>query len=311
VLTLERLEGVTVADALGIGGARSGAGSFDRTAIARQLASGWIWQAVSGHIVPFDFDLSSLCVQRNRLALTSAAFEPQTSAGQARFLSYLVAGAADDTDTAAGWIVGSATRGENGEPEDALLRRFRQVVPFRDGEWSGDDRFAEQLLAQWRATTASGWHLLAHQLHLFRGIQAVNAGTTRLAPAHDSLLAALKSERLRLGLADAAHLVDPRALPGAMDKLLHDVVNLPQQLDQILTLAAAGRLRVKLHVPEAQEARQVRNRTVSLVASLVIMTGLTFLLRHVAPAWGTGVERLGFLLLMIVGGWLLAAAARL
>jgi len=50
---------------------------------------------------------------------------------------------------------------------------------------------------------------------------------------------------------------------------------------------------------------------VSLVASLVIMTGLTVLLRQVAPAWGPAFERLGFLLLMIVGGWLLVAAARL
>src|SRR5207237_185867 len=81
-------------------------------------------------------------------------------------------GAADDADAAAGWIVGAATRGEGGEPEDALLRRFRQVVPFRDGEWSGEDRFAEQLLAQWRATTQSRWHLQAHQLHLYRGVQA-------------------------------------------------------------------------------------------------------------------------------------------
>jgi hypothetical protein len=64
-------------------------------------------------------------------------------------------------------------------------------------------------------------------------------------------------------------------------------------------------------VPEAQESRQVKNRTVSLVASLVILTGLTFVLRHVAPSWGPGVERLGFLLLLIVGGWLLVAAARL
>lgn len=311
MLTLEHVEGATVAAVLEASGERHDIRFLDRGATARQLASAWVWQAVSGHVVPFDFDLRDLRLHENRLVLTSAAFEPQTTAGHARFLSYLVAVAADDPDAAAGWIAAAATRGADGEPEDALLRRLRQVVPFRDGEWSGDDRFAEHLLAQWRATSEAGWQLPAHQLHLYRGMQMIAVATTRLAPAHDVLLASLKSERLRLGLADAVHVIDPRGLPAAMDKLLHDVVNLPQQLDQILTLAAEGKLRVKLHVPEAQESRQVKNRTVSLVASLVILTGLTFVLRHVAPSWGPGVERLGFLLLLVVGGWLLVAAARL
>ena len=311
VLTLEHLEGVSLADALAAGSQWGLAGPVDRSAVARQVASGWLRQAIGGFIVPFAFDLRHFVIQEGRLALTGGAFEPQTTAGQARFLGYLVAASADDTDTAAGWIISAASQGENGQPEDVLLRRLRQVVPFRDGEWSGDDRLSDQLLAQWRGTTEAGWQMLAHQLHLYRGIQAVAVITARLEPRQDPLLAALKTERLRLGLADAAHLVDPRGLLGAMDKVLRDVVNLPQQLDQILTLAADGRLRVKLHVPDAREHRQVRNRTASLVASLVILTGLTFVLRHVAPAWGPAAERLGFLLLMIVGGWLLVAAARL
>ena len=89
------------------------------------------------------------------------------------------------------------------------------------------------------------------------------------------------------------------------------MVNLPQKLDDVLTLAAEGRLRVKLHIPEATEHRQARNRTVSLVTSLVALIGVAFLVRHVAPAYGAGVERVGAALLMVVGGWLLVAAARL
>ena len=202
-------------------------------------------------------------------------------------------------------------RGLEGQTEYRLRCRLRQAVPFRDGEWSGDDRLAERLLVQWRAVREAGWTMHPHELHLYRGIQAVSVATTRLAPQQDTLLTALEDERLRLGLAEARQLFDPQALPAALDKLLQDMVHLPQKLDEILTLAAEGRLRVKLHVPDAGEGRRVRNRTVSLVASLVTLVGLAFFVRHLAPAYGADVERIGAVLLLVIGGWLLVAAARL
>ena len=192
-----------------------------------------------------------------------------------------------------------------------MLRRLRQIVPFRDGEWSGDDRLTEQLLVYWRATSEAGWQQLTPALHRYRGLQSLGAALAKLAPTEDHLLAALRSERLRHGVRGAERFVDPRAQSAAMDRLLQDMVNLPRQLDQFLTQAAAGRLRIRLHVPDAAEHRRVRNRTVSLVVSLVVLTGLAFLVRQLAPAWGANVERLGAVMLLIVGAWLLAAAARL
>jgi hypothetical protein len=47
------------------------------------------------------------------------------------------------------------------------------------------------------------------------------------------------------------------------------------------------------------------------VASLVTLVGVALLVRHLAPAYGMGVERVGAVLLLIIGGWLLVAAARL
>jgi hypothetical protein len=96
-----------------------------------------------------------------------------------------------------------------------------------------------------------------------------------------------------------------------LDKLVQDMVNLPQKLDEVLTLAADGRLRVKLQLPHDEAARRTRNRTVSLVSSLVVLTALAFALRHAALAQAPGVEQIGALLVMAVGLWLLVAAARL
>jgi uncharacterized membrane protein len=104
---------------------------------------------------------------------------------------------------------------------------------------------------------------------------------------------------------------DPRAFPFGLDKMLQNLVFMPQMLDEVLTLAASGRLRVKLHVPDAEEGRRVRNNTVALVASLVALVGVALVVRHIAPAYGAGVERLGAVLLLVIGAWLLVAASRL
>ena len=309
VLTLERVDGVTLDACVAAG--RTPSASMDFDAAAQRLTSAWLRQAATGHVVPFDFDLRDVLVSTDRLVLVDGAFEPQPAATRARFFAYLNAVAATDPDTAWAWIGVAAAPGPDGQPEDELRRRLRQAVPFRDGEWSGDDRLAEQVLVQWRVTREAGWKLQPHQLHMYRGLQAVAGAAERLAPAHDALLAALESERLRVGFSEARQLFDPRALPVALDALVQNMVNLPQKLDDVLTLAADGRLSVKLHAPEAREQRRVRDRTVSLVASLVALSALALLLRHVVSGYGAVAERIGMVLLLMVGGWLLVAAARL
>jgi predicted unusual protein kinase regulating ubiquinone biosynthesis (AarF/ABC1/UbiB family) len=309
VLTLERIEGAPIDEASGLGAV---AGALEaRGLIARRIASAWLRQATVGQVVPYDFDLRDVSIVRDRLVLTGGSFEPHATAGRARFLNYTNAVAADDPDGAAAWLLADAVVEPNSALEEEVRRRLRQAVPFRDGEWSGEDRLAEQLLVQWRVTRLAGLELHPHQLHVYRGVQAMSAIATALAPDSDALLAALQEERLRISFGSAQPLIDPRALPATLDKLLQDMVNLPQKLDEVLTLAADGRLRVKLHVPHDEGARRVRNRTVSLVSSLVVLTALAFALRHVAISQVPGVEQIGALIVMAVGIWLLAAAARL
>jgi hypothetical protein len=89
------------------------------------------------------------------------------------------------------------------------------------------------------------------------------------------------------------------------------MIHLPQRLDDVLTMASEGKLRVKLHVPDADGSRQTRNRTVLLVALLIASIGVASVTRQLAPALGAGVERLGALALLALGGWLLVASARM
>jgi predicted unusual protein kinase regulating ubiquinone biosynthesis (AarF/ABC1/UbiB family) len=312
ILTLERVDGISVdqsvdetadADAGAVASAQAARGR-----LAGRIASAWLRQATVGQVVPFDFGASDVWIVGARLVLTGGSFEPHSAAGRARFLNYVNAVAVDDPDTAAAWLLADAT---DRAIEDEVRRRLRQAVPFRDGEWSGEDRLAEQLLVQWRVTRQAGLELPGHQVHMYRGIQAVSVMTAAMAPDTDALMAALQEERLRVGFGTAQPLIDPRALPATLDKLLQDMVNLPQKLDEVLTLAADGRLRVKLHVPHDEHARRARNRTVSLVSGLVVLTAVAFALRHVAVSQVPGLEQVGALIVMAVGIWLLVAAARL
>ncbi len=311
VLTLERVDGVAVdhpsdepsdadADAVASAGAA-------RRRLAGQIASAWLRQATVGQVVPFDFDARDVWIVGARLVLTGGSFEAHSAGGRAKFLNYVNAVAVDDPDTAAAWLLGD---GAHSVLEEEVRRRLRQAVPFRDGEWSGEDRLSEQLLVQWRVTRQAGLELPGPQLHIYRGIQAMSVMTAAIAPETDALLEALQDERLRVGFGTVQPLIDPRALPATLDKLLQDMVNLPQKLDEVLTLAADGRLRVKLHVPH-DDARRTKNRTVSLVSGLVVLTAVAFALRHVPVSQVPGLEQAGALFVMVVGLWLLAAAARL
>jgi predicted unusual protein kinase regulating ubiquinone biosynthesis (AarF/ABC1/UbiB family) len=307
ILTVERVEGPTVSDFV----ARR-AEEADLAVLANRVASAWLRHALAGHVIPFDFDAGDVIVAEDRLVLTRAAFEAHSAAERARFSRYMNAVAADDPDAAASWIVDAAGASEPSSAiEEELRRRFRQAVPFRDGEWSGDDRMAEYLLVQWRAASETGWRLTPHHLHVYRGVGAVAGLAHALAPDEDALLSAFQDVRLRLGMSEAAQLLDPGAMTARLDSALREMVTLPQKLDEVLTLAAEGRLRVKLQVPESADARRVKQQTTLLVANLVVLTAIASLVRHVAPAYGPGLERAGVVALLIVGGWLLVAAARL
>ena len=298
ILTVERLVGEPLDRDAGAG-----------EALAQRVTTAWLRQAFAGNVVPYDFGARDLIVVDDRLVLTGGAFERHSSVDRARFAAYLTAVASDDPDASANWIL----EGGSFSPaiETTLRHRLRQAVPFRDGEWSGDDRLVQQVLVQWRVARAAGWALSPHHLHLYRGLHAVAQIAHDLAPDVDALLRALEDERLRIGLAQAGELLDPRNAMATLDRAIQELADLPQKFDDVLTMAAQGRLRMKLQLPEAEKNEHVRNRTVLLVTALVAFAAAATVLRHIAPAAGAGGERVAALILLLVGGWLLFAASRL
>ena len=307
VLTIERPEGPDIAGLSDAGVLRDG----HRVDLARRLAAAWLRQAMAGRVVPFDFTPHDIVLRDQEILLLSGAYEPQCARQRDRFSQYMSAVAADEPDAAASWIL-EAVDGDGvaAVREETLKRRFRQAVPFRDGEWSGDERFAEFVIVQWRAAAASGWQLSPYHIHMYRGVAAIAAMTHALAPEDDAMLVALQDARLLLGASDAARLLGPPALASRFESALREMVTLPQKLDEVLTMAAEGRLRVRLQVPESAERRAVTHQTVQLVAALVLLIAIVSPVHQAAPAYGPMVERLGSLVLLAVGAWLLVAAAK-
>ena len=298
ILTVERVVGESVAQAAG------------GEELANRVTTAWMKQLLRGSVVPYDFDERDLVIAGDHLVLMDAGFEPQAAGERERFAAYLNAVAADDPDAAARWIV----EGLSPPPYDLevrLRRTLRQAVPFRDGEWSGDDRLAEHVLVQWRAAQAVGWSVSAHHQRIYRSVYSAAQIANRVSPDHDALLHALENERLRIGLEQAGRTIDPLLAAATLDRAIQELADLPQKLDDVLTLAAQGRLRLRVQVPEPDETEYTRNRTVLLVTALVAFAAIGAVLRHVLPALGGGAERIGAVLLLIVGGWLLTAAARL
>lgn len=285
--------------------------AVDPVAAARHLSTAWIRQALTGRVVPFDFTLDDVWMRDGRVVLAGGTLESQTADERARLLTYFAAAAADDPDAAWDWIAKAATPGSAAESEYRLRCRLRQAVPFRDGESSEDDRLAERILVHWRATRDARWTVRSRPLHVYRGLQVVSAIAASLAPEEDALLEALRMERLRVGVDGVRRLFDPRRLPLAIEASVGDMLQLPQKLDEFLSLAAEGRLRVKLHASDGGESRRARNRTVLLMTGLVALVGVAVLARHVVPAYGDAAERVAAALLMVIGGWLLVAASRL
>jgi len=310
VLTVDRWEGHTVAQLFEDGGLRE---ELARPELAKQIAVIWLRQAFAGRLLAFDFESRDIVVRPDgRLMLLGAAFDPLGSSDRAKLSRYFAAVAADDPEASASWLLdANGVREHAPELDEEVRRRFRQAVPFRDGEWSGDERFAENLIVQWRVAREAGWRFTAPQLHAYRGFAAVASMTQALSPHDDAVLDAFQDVRLRSGMSNAAHMLDPGSIGTRIDTALREMVTLPQKLDEVLTLAAEGRLRVKLQVPESNEGRRVRHQTILVIANLVLFAAIASLVRHLAPDYGPGFERIGVIALVAVGGWLLIVAARL
>lgn len=321
LLVVERPAGTALHDLLApgnAGDADSGdsapAGAPERSGLAHRLCVVWLRQIVLGNVFPFELSPEDVAVlPGGQLALTGGLFATLPPESRENLWAYLIAAANEDPGRACSHLLRELRKDDSPGHEDLLRQRFKQVVPIRDGGLGGYDcdSLTERLLAHWKLTAECG-HLPGPTLTSFyRGLYLMAGLARRLAPGHDALQEAVQEVRLVEGVERFRAMLGPNQFGAQVSRYAEVVVDLPQRLDEVLSLASAGDPRVSLQVKETSEQRRRRNSSARVTALLLALASVALVTQRfgdsLAGAW---VEKAGAVAFVLVGALLLRAASR-
>ncbi len=309
VLIIEKLNGLGLNEVLSLllepdsddNRALLGAVGLERNELARLLCEAWLRQALLGRTFSVEPRPENILVLPGKqIAFTGGAFAALPSEPQANLWNYLLAAANENSDKACSCLL-SEMRKEGAARED-VRQRFRQAMPFRDGgcEPSGDSQtLAELLFVHWRFASECGYAPLMHLPAFYRGLFSIADVARRIASGIDPLAEGVRDLRLLVGLAEFRNMMNPGDL---MDKYSALVVDLPQHLDEVLSLAAQGKLQPKPEPTEAIHHRRLKNSWAVTTALLLLMVALPLLSQRLATAtavsqWSGRISVAVFLLL--------------
>jgi hypothetical protein len=193
-----------------------------------------------------------------------------------------------------------------------MRQGFRQVVPFRDGGWTGGAglTLAEHLFLHWRIASEHGYAPRAHLVPLYRGLFSVAALAQRVSPDTDAMLEALRDVRLMSGLAQLREMVGLEGMGDRAERYASLMTELPQWLDESLTLASGGGARMRVRVGETESERRRKNSAASVMSLLAVVVSLALLLRAAAGG-AVWLQRAAVVVFTLCGVMLLRAASRI
>jgi predicted unusual protein kinase regulating ubiquinone biosynthesis (AarF/ABC1/UbiB family) len=308
VLTTERLGGATLREIAALDRpSAEAAAPPDLRDLARRLCILWLRQALLGRAFPVEPRVEDLLIlPRGRIALASGPFAKPPSAVQGNLWSYLIAAAKQDPDEACTYLLREMTAGPEAN-EEQLRLRLRQVVPFRDGAWSlGGDSLAEHLFVHWRLARECGYRPRLHLLAFWRGLFAITSASRQLAPERDTLHEALQEVRLVTSFGQVRDLMTTRQLQDNLERYALLATQLPQKLDEVLTVAAMGGA-VPAR-PAAEPHGAERRDSLSLVIAFVLaLAALTLAARQLTAAGAPWAEPAGAVTALVLGLLLLRA----
>lgn len=277
--------------------------------LARRLSLLWLRQALLGPAFPVEpWGANVAVLEGERIAFTGGVLAEPPPSVQANLWGYLIAASNQNIDEVCTWLLRESTLEGPPWAEEQLRLRLRQAVPFRDGGWSrSGEGLAEHLFLHWRIARECGFRPGAHLLAFFRGLTALTLETRRLAPGRDVLLQALEDVRLLAGMQQLGEMMNFDRLRENFERYAALAVQLPQKLDEVLTLAADGDLRRPTRPAAARPAEPRRGSSLVWISLLLALAAVVLLARQVDGIWG---ERAGALLFLMVGALLLRFAGR-
>jgi ubiquinone biosynthesis protein len=306
LLTVERLPGENLAELIrsqeGANGGHAG-GRVDLTDLAQRLCVAWLHQALLGKYFPAEPAPGNITILPNRqIAVTDGAFASLSASEKANLWNYLNAVVTEDPDRACLCLMKETVKGKNALSESELSQRFRQIVPFRDHDWTsnrGDNDLIACVIAQWRLASKYGYSLHPAASSFFRTLVAVTSIAQQLAPDRDILHQAFQDVRLLAGVERCREMLSTQQMVEQMDRYLAMTMGLPQNLDSFLTMASEVGARPGLQVSNTVRRASTQD-FVGLPVLVLAMVGIVLLshrLASLAGPWGSEISALTFVLL--------------
>lgn len=302
MLTVECLPGVSLRELLAHS---SSNGPFSNDDIARRLCVLWLRQALHEGVVPVEISADVLVVLPGRqIGVTGGAFANLSLESKSNLWSYLIATAGESPNQACAFLIKELKRSGSFDNDSELQQKFRQVVPFRDTDW-GDNFFPNHLFLQWRLATEHGYLAQPGIPSFFRGLFTVAQLARQLSPERDAFAQALEDVRLITRVQWLKEMFAPDQLSNQMNTYAALMLELPQRLDQALTLVTEGRAQSGFPALERERERR-QNSSVLLVALLLVLGALGLLVQHA----GVTADTIKTLVFVVVSAGVLRVAIR-
>ncbi len=317
VLTRAAPAGVTLAEVLAAAssppaGAQTPAATPSVTELAVRLCEAWLRQACFGPAFPQDLRAEDVLVLPSReLLWTGATFAAIPGQVKQNVWEHLVAVASHDPDRAADALL----REVSGAPRERaaeLRQRLRQLVPYRDGGFAARDDLAGYLFLYWRSAQELGFAPQPHLVAVYRGIARLAVVARRLVPDGDPLREGLERQRLASGMGEVFQMLKGEELQQLMGRYAGAMLAFPERMNELLTMAAEGRLSVKLEMTEPPAERRRKDRSVLALATVGAMVAVVLLATYSGStaAFGPWAERAAVALLGVLGGFLIWGGRR-
>jgi hypothetical protein len=251
----------------------------------------------------------------NQLAFTGGDFARLPSDAKKNLWHYVMATSTNTPDRACSYLLCEIE--QEGQPinEDELRYRFREVVPFRDGGWSGSDNsssLAEYLFVHWKLVNKCSLRPQHHLLCFYRGLFQILTLAQQFAPDSDPLLEGLQEVHTIMMLGQFQEMLELHALGDKLDQYSAMMMELPQKFDQALTLMLESHARLPLQEAKSAQHHRQHSSLAVVCALLLTLVAVVLLSHHLAASAmaGAWVDRLSVMAFVVLAALVLRAVSR-
>ena len=291
------------------GGATATRVGLDISEIVRRLYFVWLRQALLGSQFPVEASLEDIAILPSKqIAFANGLCRGLPLEAKKNLLNYLIAVSTANPDQACSWLLREIRAAGHAVDENALLYRFREVMPFRDSEWRsdfGNAGIAEDLFVHWRLVREHGFRPRSHVTDFYRGLFQLTTWTRQFTLYRDPLRNALQDLQALDMFTRFQDIMTPQHMRNSLEQYITLMMRMPQQFDEALTFMSEHKMHPKSRVSEGS--------SFVLVLVLLLTLGTVVLLSHHistvvdAKEW---VENISAILFLVLGVLLMRAVSR-